>query len=308
MQFDAILAFDVVGVGGLAWRLGRILKIPASGWVTGNTPASSSYKKMVKRALNNLDLVFYQSHDLLDKAGRLLGMATNEIPPDKHIVLPRGIPAPPSLPKEALRQHIRKAWGIPGDHVLVLSLGRIHREKGIWDLLRALGLAAAKNPKITCVIVGSSPAFDETHAVQKSLEEMPTLRHHIKLLPACSPDQVWEYLCAADIFAFTSHHEGMPNSLLEAMAMEVPAIAFAIPPVVELEGDTGGIMLVPPFDATLFGEALVRLAAVPNERSRMAVIGRNRIMERFMVRKNLTIALEQLVRMVCKKRMERGST
>jgi glycosyltransferase involved in cell wall biosynthesis len=37
------------------------------------------------------------------------------------------------------------------------------------------------------------------------------------------------------MFAFTSHHEGMPNSLLEAMAMGVPAIAFAIPPVVELE-------------------------------------------------------------------------
>jgi glycosyltransferase involved in cell wall biosynthesis len=276
--------------------------------VTGNTPASSSYKKMIKRALNNLDLVFYQSHDLLDKAACLLGMATSEMALDKHIVLPRGIPAPPSLPKEALRHRIRKAWGIPADHILVLSLGRIYREKGIFELLHAVALATAKNPKITCVIVGSSPTFDETHTVQKTLDEMSTLRHHIKLVPACPPDQVWEYLCAADIFAFTSHHEGMPNSLLEAMAMEVPAIAFAIPPVVELEGGTGGMVLVPPFDATSFAEALVHLAAVPNERLQMAAIGRNRIIGRFMVCKNMAIALEQLAGVVCKKKAEIDST
>ena len=156
---------------------------------------------------------------------------------------------------------------------------------------------------MTCVLIGSSPAFDETHVVQKYLDARPALRHHINLLPVCPPDQVWEYLCAADIFAFTSHHEGMPNSLLEAMAMQVPALAFAIPPVVELEGATGGIVLVPPFDATMFGEALVRLAAMPDERSRIAAIGKNRVMERFMIRQNMAIALEQLARVVHKKKV-----
>ena len=298
MRFDAILAFDIVGVGGLAWRLGRTLGIPASSWVTGHTPASSSYAKIVRRALKNLDTVFYQSHDLLDKAALLLGIAPSEMPSDQHLVLPRGIPIPPALPLEAVRYHTRKEWGVAEDHILVLSIGRIFREKGVFELMRAVALAAAKNPKISCVLVGSSPAFDETRAVQKTLDEIPNLRRHIKLLPACPADKVWEYLCAADIFAFTSYSEGMPNSLLEAMAMGVPAVAFAIPPVVEIEAGTGGLLLVPPWDVTLFAKALGRLAAAPDQRARMGAIGRTQVLERFMVHTNTARALDRLRQMV----------
>jgi glycosyltransferase involved in cell wall biosynthesis len=299
IRFDGILAFDVSAVGGIAWRLGRLFGIPASGWVTGKTPAASL--KVIKQALKNLDMVFYQSHELLDHAACLLGVAPSAIPGDQHIVLPRGIPVPPPLPKDAVRQRIRREWGIRDDHVLVLSIGRISREKGSFEFLHAVALAATRNPRITGVIIGSSPDFDETTAVQKTLDGSPELRHKIKLLPACPPDKVWEYLCAADIFAFTSHHEGMPNSLLEAMSMGVPAIAFAIPPVVELEAGSGGLLLVPPLNAVSFAAAIVHLAAAPDDRLRMGERGKNQVMQRFMVRKNLAIALERLCQITAMK-------
>jgi glycosyltransferase involved in cell wall biosynthesis len=298
MRFDAILGLDIDGVGGLAWRLGRTFGVPASGWVFGNTPASSPYAKMARRTLKNLDLVFYQSHDLMNKAALLLGIAPSEMSPKQHLVLSHGIPAPPSLAKEAVRYRIRKEWGITEDHILVLSIGRIYREKGVFELLHAVAHAATKNPKMTCVLVGSSPAFDETRSVQKMLDKMPNLRRHITLLPACPPEQVWEYLCAADLFAFTSHAEGMPNSLLEALAMGVPAVAFAIPPVVEMAAGTEGVLLVPPQDVTGLAEALVRLAAVPDERARRGAIGKNQVLERFMVHKNMAIALDRLTEVV----------
>ena len=298
MRFDAILGLDIDGVGGLAWRLGRTFGVPASGWVFGNTPASSPYAKMARRTLKNLDLVFYQSHDLMNKAALLLGIAPSEMSPKQHLVLSHGIPAPPSLAKEAVRYRIRKEWGITEDHILVLSIGRIYREKGVFELLHAVAHAATKNPKMTCVLVGSSPAFDETRSVQKMLDKMPNLRRHITLLPACPPEQVWEYLCAADLFAFTSHAEGMPNSLLEALAMGVPAVAFAIPPVVEIAAGTEGVLLVPPQDVTGLAEALVRLAAVPDERARRGAIGKNQVLERFMVHKNMAIALDRLTEVV----------
>ena len=47
------------------------LKIPAAGWATGgdlNFPALSSYGQAVARTLRKLDIVFYQSHELLEKA------------------------------------------------------------------------------------------------------------------------------------------------------------------------------------------------------------------------------------------------
>jgi glycosyltransferase involved in cell wall biosynthesis len=196
--------------------------------------------------------------------------------------------------------------GIADDHVLVLNLGRICREKGLFELLQAVSLAAAKDSRITCVIVGSSPAFDETLAIQRTLDEAPSLRQKTKLLPACHPDKVWEYLCAADIFAFTSHQEGMPNSLLEAMAMGLPAIAFAIPPVVEIEAGSGGIYLVQPFDTVAFAEAMVRLASTPDDRVRLGATGKGQVMDRFLVQKNMVRALDHIAKVTCMQKVRKS--
>jgi glycosyltransferase involved in cell wall biosynthesis len=197
---------------------------------------------------------------------------------------------------------VRTAWGIRDDQVLVLNIGRIYRNKGIFELVQAISLAAARDPRITCVLVGSSPIHDETAALQQKLEDIPSLKKTIRILPACSPDTVWAYLCAADIFAFPSHREGMPNSLLEALAMRVPAVAFAIPPVLEIEAGTGALLLVPPFDTALFAEAIVKLALSPDDRVRLGERGRERVLARFMVQENMALVHQRLVEVVQKSR------
>jgi teichuronic acid biosynthesis glycosyltransferase TuaC len=303
--FDAIISFDLVGVGGLAWRLGRDLGIPAIGWAIGGDvrfPENSSYRRVLLRAINNLDLVFYQSRELFEIAAHFLGISPEMMPKGKHVVLPRGIPEPPSLPKIETRNRMRSALGIRHNQTLVLSAGNILRKKGVFELLEAISLAAARDPRICCVLLGSLPALDETSSVQKVLDRSPILKDRVKVLPACIPDKVWEHLCAADIFAFPSHEEGMPNSLLEAMAMGIPAIAFAIRPVLEIEAGTGGLVAVPPLDSALFSEAILHLCASPDERARIGERGRARVMERFMVRKNMAEAVARL-REVMRKRM-----
>ena len=114
------------------------------------------------------------------------------------------------------------------------------------------------------------------------------------MLPACSHDQVWEHFGAADIFAFTSHHEGMPNSLLEAMAVGLPAIAFAIPPVLEIDGQRGALVTVPPHDRERFADALLRLAGCSQDRHRIGGKGRCEVMRRYMTETNITVALNRL--------------
>jgi glycosyltransferase involved in cell wall biosynthesis len=297
IRLDAILSFDLLGAGGIAWRAGRDLGIPACGWATGEdvrVPRSSAKGRAVMRALENLDIVFYQSQELFDKAADLLGLTPGEMSADRHTVLPRGILDPPALPREKTRERARAELGIRDDQVLVISIGRIFREKGIFDLLDGLSLALVKNPSIACRVVGSIPAFDETAAVERRLDADPNLKGRVKLLPACSTDKIWEYLSAADIFAFTSHKEGMPNSLLEAMAMGVPAVVFAIPPVLELEAGTGALVAVPPFNSALFSEAILRLAVSEQERYRLGEAGRTQVMDRYMLRKNMAVALERL--------------
>jgi glycosyltransferase involved in cell wall biosynthesis len=300
-QFDVILSFDLASTGGLAWRIGKDLGIPASGWATGSDVRhlpNSPYGISVSRAIRRLDVVFYQSHELLEKAANLSNTSPQKMSSEKHIVLPRGIPAPPALRHAAVRSRIREAWGIAEDQVLVLNIGRICRGKGVFELLEAISTSIDENSRITCLIIGSTPGFDETIAVQEMLMRMPRLANHVRLLPACSPDEVWEFLCAADIFAFASQQEGMPNSLLEAMAMGVPSVAFAIPSVLEIENGAGGLITVPTFDVRLFSKAIINLAAYPEDRIRIGQQGQAQVLDRFMVRKNMARALERLSRLV----------
>jgi len=299
--FDAIISYDLVGAGGMAWRIGRDLDIPASGWATGGdvrSAVSSSHRRVLLRAARNLDLVFYQSHELQKRVAELLGTFTDLRPNSRHIVLPRGIPETPRLHRMECRNRIRSQWRIQDDQVVILNIGRIVREKGVFELMDAIALAAAKDPKIICVLVGSKPDVDETRSLKKKLDKSPILKERVRLLPSCEPDKVWELLCAADIFAFPSHEEGMPNSLLEAMAMGVPAVAFAIPPVVEIDGGKGALLTVPPLNVRLLAEAVLELVASENQRVRLTEKARARVMDRFMVRKNMKEALSRLTTVV----------
>jgi teichuronic acid biosynthesis glycosyltransferase TuaC len=309
-HFDAIISFDLGGAGGVAWRIGRDLDIPASGWATGGdvrVAACSPHGRVIARALSNLDLVFYQSGELLDKAAKLLEVAPWQLARDRHIVLARGIPEPPELPKIEVRNRIRTEWGLKADEIVVLYLGRISREKGLLELLDALKLATVGDSRLRGVLVGSRPGFDDTALIDKRLRDIPGLRQRVTLFRECNPEKVWEYLCAADIFAFPSHNEGMPNSLLEAMVIGVPAIAFAIPAIRELEGGTGALALVPPFDSRLFAKAVVSLAESPDERNRIGEKGKLQVMDRFMVKKNMANAMQRLCQCIDRRRRANNS-
>jgi glycosyltransferase involved in cell wall biosynthesis len=173
----------------------------------------------------------------------------------------------------------------------------------VFELVNAVLLAAAIDTRIVCILVGANPAFDETNSVQKHLDRFPEMKQRIRVLPACSEDKVWEYLSAADVFAFTSHHEGMPNSLLEAMVMGVPSIAFAIPPVLEIEAGTGAVVLVPQLDSNLFAEALLSLVASPSERFQVGKRGKHRVIERFTARTNMAEAVGHLTQLVERRKL-----
>jgi glycosyltransferase involved in cell wall biosynthesis len=250
--------------------------------------------------------VFYQSKELADVATKLLGMSFDSRLTDRRIILPHGIPMPPCLPQPNTRIRVRRELGIPLEKTVVLTTMRIVREKGIFEFIEAMSKAAKRDPKIIGIAVGTLPAYDQTNMVLRKLDKYPELKSRFHLLPACSPDKVWEYLCAADIFAFPSHREGMPNALLEAMAMGVPSVAFAIPPIVELEAASGGVLLVPPLDTKTLSDAVLRLAASPTERTQIGKIGKQQIMARFMVKQNMARALEHIEQIVRKCRHKKS--
>jgi glycosyltransferase involved in cell wall biosynthesis len=295
--FDAILSFDLLGAGGLAWRLGRYLGVFAAGWATGDdirVAPTSAAGRALERTLRRLDLVFYQSRELIALGASLLQTDAAELDPRRHRVLSRGIGAAPAEGWAEMRSATRARLGMQPDDVLVLSLGRLDAHKGVFDLLKAVARLAEGRASIRTVLVGSIPGFDGSQTVDQCIENDPALRSRVQMLPACRPDEVWSYFAAADVFAFPSHNEGMPNSVLEAMSMELPVVAFAIPPVEEIDGGADVVVKIPPFDVGAFAGAIERLAQNRNERQSRGRRGRSIVQDRYLVRRNMAAAEEAL--------------
>jgi teichuronic acid biosynthesis glycosyltransferase TuaC len=300
-KFDAIMSFDLGETGGVAWRLGRYLEIPASGWASGEDvkyPKSSALAAVVRRAIQNLSCVFYQTEELLARGRDLLGDTMTPEVAQRQSVLPHGIPDPPVIARERIRKEVRTRLGIRDEEILVLNVSRMTRAKGIFELLDAFDLAVTRNPLMRGVWIGAKPGFDDSRAADERIRATASLQGMFSLLPACNPDKVWEYLCAADIFAFPSHREGMSNSLLEAMVMNVPAVAFAIPSNCEIDAGTGVLRMVPPFDVRVFSEQLTYLSFSPETRASLGQLGATLVGERFRAEKNMEQALRRISGMV----------
>ena len=89
----------------------------------------------------------------------------------------------------------------------------------------------------------------------------------------------------------------MPNSLLEAMAAGLPVLAYAIPPVEEI--DNGGVLAkVPPRDVEALAQALVHLAKEPEYRTALGRAGRARVHAAFLAADQMARAAQRIVQVV----------
>jgi glycosyltransferase involved in cell wall biosynthesis len=96
-----------------------------------------------------------------------------------------------------------------------------------------------------------------------------------------SRDEVAEVLGKASIFVFPSLKEGLPLSVLEAMACGVPTVGSDISGVNDLVEDGVNGLLVPPANSPLFAEAILGLLDNNRLRSRMSVNTRRTIVEEY---------------------------
>jgi glycosyltransferase involved in cell wall biosynthesis len=289
--------------GGLAWRLGADLGIRACGWATGTdirADGDSATGRNVRDALAKLDLVFYQSSELRALGATLLGTAVEALPADRHIVQARGVMEPETLPSDDVRRSVRSALGVAEGQVVILYLGRIVRGKGLFELVEGFGRWARTRADLMLLLVGSIPGYDETTELQTAIRALADVSARIRVLAACPPAGIWAYFKAADIFAFPSAREGMPNSLLEAMVAGLPAVAASIPAVRDITRFGQGLVEVPAHQFSRFGEALLKLAADPLLRRELGERGRALVREHFSVHRNMRAVVDRIQRMIAR--------
>lgn len=98
-----------------------------------------------------------------------------------------------------------------------VSVGRLSPEKAMDELLAAF--ASARNAHDTLDIVGDGP---ERARLARLVSDLG-IEHRVQLL-GIRPDHL-QIVAAADVFVLASHHEGMPNAVLEALAVGTPVLA-----------------------------------------------------------------------------------
>lgn len=184
----------------------------------------------------------------------------------------------PRARSEALRARL----GLAPDDRAIGFVGRIVREKGILDLAEAMRGVRLQIPGAKLLIVGDTLASDTDAAAKTVLREI-LARGGLTdaVLFAGYRDDIPDVLAQLDLFVLPSWREGMPRTVLEAMACGLPVVATDIRGCREevASGETG--LLVPPHDPAALAHAVVAILGDPARARAMGARGRERAVEMF---------------------------
>ena len=211
------------------------------------------------RLVRDADAVTAVSRPVAEGLARLPG-----ITPDRITTIPNGI----DFDYWSSGYDPERAAAAPQT---VLAVGRLTAVKGHDVLIDAFKHVVEAVPAARLVLLGGG----EDEAALRGRVATLGLDHAVQLPGQATPDTVREHLGRSAIFALPSRSEGMPLSLLEAMAAGVPCVAAAVGGVPDVVGDAAGVT-VPPEDPGALAEALTRLLQQPPDRRRLAEAGHRR--------------------------------
>ncbi len=182
--------------------------------------------------------------------------------------------------------HAEPPTSLPG--LKILSIGSLQPYKGQKYLIEACALLRAQQIPFECQMIGAGELHDELQAHIQSLG----LENQVKLLGPQNQQAVAEYLAAANVYAQPSiitpngKMEGIPVSIMEALASALPVVASDLSGIPELVQPSQTGQLVPPEDPQALAEALTWVYHHPHEAHQMALRGRERVMAQFTLSTN----------------------
>lgn len=185
-----------------------------------------------------------------------------------------------------LRDDVRRELGLPSDVPVVGAVNRLSGQKDPLTLLDAFALVRARRQDVRLLLVGDGPLGAE---VQRRVATLG-LAEAVTMLGLRS--DVPRLLQAMDVFVSTSLWEGLPRTIIEAMATGLPVVATPADGVLDVvhEGVTG--RLVPAGAPQAIAAGVLEVLQEPDAAQRMGEAARARVQEFDAVR--MTRSLEEL--------------
>ena len=203
----------------------------------------------IERVMNRItDVKICVSHDIMEIRHRKEGT-----PDNKLFYIPNAVDPDLFGEDPDSKERIMAEFGWDDEDLLILSLGRVVEVKNYPLLVEAVVELNNKMPGVRCLIAGDG---DRKKEVQAKIDDLGA-GDNIKM--AGERRDIAALLAAADLFALSSFREGLPVSILEAMAAGVPVVSTDVGGVGEAVtgGETG--LLVPSGDAEAMASAFEQI-------------------------------------------------
>ncbi len=262
-------------LGRLVGRLTRVPAIMTTVHYTDHEPGDwTTYSR--KRHLIDFLTVHPGSDRIIAVSEAVARSTRRRLGVRRVVVIPNAVDvARFDPPAASSAQAVRADLGCYSGEVLLLTVGRLHPQKGHRYAILALRRLEELGINARLIVVGEGPLEAELQA----FAETQGVADRVRLLG--SRDDVPRLLSAADVFVFPSLGEGQGLALVEAMAAGKPCVASNIPAIAEMvtDGQTG--LLVPPGDVDALTARLAALCRDPLWRARIGAAARAHVAARY---------------------------
>jgi glycosyltransferase involved in cell wall biosynthesis len=186
---------------------------------------------------------------------------------------------------------------VPPAHPLILTVARLVEKKGLSYLLHACRMLTDQGYNFTCRIVGEGLLRPVLEQEIRDLE----LTGRVELWGAETHERVIEMYRHATLVALpcvigeNGDRDGLPMVLIESLYMGVPIVSTPVSGIPELITPEVNGLLVAPRDSTALAAAIARLLADRQLCSRLALAGRQTVLARFDIARNVRLLLQLLL-------------
>jgi len=193
---------------------------------------------------------------------------------EKFFVIYNGVD-PKAFESELTPDEAKRKVGLDADTQVVSIVGRLHAQKNHTLFLEMAKRVLARHPAARFLIVGEGElrASLEAHANDLGIADSVRFLGDRSDIP--------DLLAATDVFVLSSHHEGSPNALIEAMSVAVPVVSTDWVGVDEVVTDGHEGFVVPRDDAEAIAEKIGQFLGDADLRRRMGTHGKETAEKRF---------------------------
>lgn len=196
------------------------------------------------------------------------------------------------LAEDIDRAALRQKHGLSPDKCLVLCIGQFIDRKGRWVFLDAVRTLHKHHDDLEFAwITPQGPSPEELTKIEE-YGVNDSFRLILSSDVGATRHEVLRFFRAADIFALPSLWEGLPISILEAMALGVPTISTNVNAIPEAVKDMETGILIEPGDVMALSDAILRLKDDEMLREKVSRMGREHVLKYFDEREAAKVALD----------------